>query len=69
MVHKTSVALDEELLNEVRQELGTTTIRDTIDAALREVLRRKARREEIDALTTLDGLDLDDPEILANAWR
>jgi hypothetical protein len=44
------------------------TIKDTIKEAPREVLRAEARRE-VEALTTMDGLDLADPEVMAQAWR
>lgn len=66
---KTSVAIDEDLLDAARAELGTRTVRDTIEKALLEVLRVRARREEVEALTTLDGSDLDDDEVMAGAWR
>ncbi len=37
--------------------------------ALREVERRDARRQEIEALSKMDGLDLADREVMAKAWR
>ena len=39
------------------------------DYAIRRILRRRARREEVKALKRMRGLDLSDPEIMANAWR
>lgn len=66
---KTSVEIDEELLREVRGILHTDTIKDTIDKAFREVVRQVARREEIEALAGMQGMDLDDPEVMARAWR
>ena len=68
-VRKTSVEINEELLSAVQQVLSTTTIKDTIEGALREVLRVKARREEIEALSTMRGIDLTDPVVMARAWR
>lgn len=66
---KTSVEIDERLLDEVRGILATATIRETIEEAFREVVRQRARQEEIAALSTMRGMDLDDPEKMAGAWR
>lgn len=35
----------------------------------REVINKDARRQEIQALAEMDGLDLSDPEVMARAWR
>lgn len=48
--HKTTVELDMEVLERARAVLGTTTIRDTLDAALREVDRFGALRRAADAV-------------------
>lgn len=66
---KTSVAIDASLLEQVQDLLGTRSIRDTIDTALREIVRNEARRQEIAALSEMDGLDLANEEIMAGAWR
>ena len=66
---KTSVEINEDLLSAVQRILATTTIKDTIEEAFREVLRAEARREEVEALVTMKGLDLADPEVMAGAWR
>lgn len=66
---KTSVEINEDLLTEVQRALSTTTIKDTIEEAFREILRAEARREEVEALTEMRGLDLADQEIMARAWR
>jgi Arc/MetJ family transcription regulator len=66
---KTSVEINEELLEEVQRTLSTTTIKDTIEEAFREVLRVVARREEVKALAEMRGMDLADAEIMARAWR
>jgi Arc/MetJ family transcription regulator len=39
---KTLIDVDEELLGRCRQILGTSTKKDTVNAALREVARRDA---------------------------
>jgi Arc/MetJ family transcription regulator len=66
---KTSVEIDEELLDAARKILETTTVRDTVEEAFREVARVEARRQEVEALTRMEELDLADPEIMAGAWR
>jgi len=40
-VRRTTVVLDEELLSEAQEALGTRVVRETIEAGLREVVRRK----------------------------
>ena len=42
---KTSVEIDPEKLNRTREILGTGSIRDTIEAAFREVIRVAAVRD------------------------
>lgn len=42
---KTSVEIDQDRLNRAREILGTTSIRDTIEAAFREVIRVAAVRD------------------------
>ena len=68
-MRKTSVDVDDRLLGQVRDVLGTSSIKETIDGALREVVRVEARRQEIRALAAMDGLDLADEEVMAKAWR
>lgn len=66
---KTSVVIDEDLLEAVQHVLDTRTVRETIEHAFREVLRQRARFDEIEALARMDGLDLADAEVMAGAWR
>jgi len=66
---KTSVVINEELLAAVQAVLDTKTLKDTINRAFLEVLRAQARQEEVAALSSLDGMDLDDDDVMAGAWR
>ena len=66
---KTSVEIDEEIFDAARRILETATVKATIEAALREVARVEARRQEVEALSRMSGLDLANPEIMARAWR
>ncbi|MXZ71051.1 MAG: type II toxin-antitoxin system VapB family antitoxin [Acidobacteria bacterium] len=68
-MRKTSVDIDDHLVEQVRDLLGTSSIKETIDRALREVVRTAARREEIRVLAAMEGLDLADERIMAGAWR
>ena len=69
VMRKTSVEIDDRLIAEARRVMGTSSIKDTIHGALREVVQKEARREEIRALTTMDCLDLADERVMAKAWR
>jgi len=69
MGHRTLVEIDPELLDSAKDILGTTTIKETVDRALREVVRTRAIREHLAQMHTLEGLDLDDPDVMAQAWR
>lgn len=68
-VRKTSVAVDSDLLERAGQVLGTSTVRETIHLALLELVRRRARREEVAALAAMEGMDLADPTTMSGAWR
>lgn len=68
-MRKTSVDVDDLLLEQVRNVLGTSSIEETIDRALREVMRAEARRREIRALAVMEGFDLADEKVMAKAWR
>jgi Arc/MetJ family transcription regulator len=51
---KTSVEVDRDIADEAARILGTTTLRDTIDASLREVVNSR-RRLELVALLAEEG--------------
>lgn len=68
-VRKTSVEINEELLSAVQEVLSTATLKETIEEAFREVLRIEARREEVQALCTMRGMDLADRDVMSRAWR
>lgn len=68
-VRKTTMSIDDEKIARARAILGTHGITDTIEAALREIIRRDAVDRHIERLTTMDGLELDDPDVMARAWR
>jgi len=59
------VDLDDDVLNAARAELGTTTIKDTVNEALRRAIDERKRRTA-KALDALANARLDDR---ADAWR
>lgn len=59
------IDLDEDALGGARAELGTTTIKDTVNEALRRTTAKR-EREVAAALDVLADAQLDDR---ADAWR
>lgn len=59
------IDLDEEMLGAARAELGTATIKDTVNEALRRATLQRNRRTAA-ALDVLANAHLDDR---ADAWR
>lgn len=66
---KITVEVDENLIQQARRVLGTSSVEETVDAALHEVLRGDARWQETRALSEMDGMDLANKEVMAKAWR
>ncbi len=69
VMRKTSVEINDRLMREARRVLGASSIKETIDSALREVVRAEARRQEVRALSRMDGLDLANEGVMSKAWR
>jgi Arc/MetJ family transcription regulator len=69
---KRLVDIDDEILEEARRALGTTTLKDTVNESLRSTAqafrRRKITNEDIQAFVEATE-DLRDPEIMAKAWE
>lgn len=66
VTHRTTIELDEALLEETRKVLGTSGIRETVEGAMREVTRAAKRAQLADRIRTGQGFDRG-PEILAAA--
>ena len=64
-VSKTSVVVDQDIAREAAAILGTKTLRDTIDAALREIVQAKRRLELVALLSTEGRFDFGAAE---EAW-
>lgn len=62
---KTSVEIDRDIVKQAAGLLGTTTLRDTIDRALREVIEATHRIDLLQLLADPDRFDFDAAEA---AW-
>lgn len=65
-VRRTTLEIDDDMLSQVREILGTKGVKDTVDEALREVLRREAGKRLIEWYK--ENEDLHNPEIMSQAW-
>lgn len=66
---KTLIEIDEDYLAAAQRVLGTTTKKDTVNAALREVTALAARRRDLQRLTAHGLPDLDDEDVMRAAWQ
>jgi Arc/MetJ family transcription regulator len=62
---KTSVEIDRDIVRQAAAILGTITLRDTIDASLREVVNAKLRLELVEMFAEPGRFDFDAAE---QAW-
>jgi Arc/MetJ family transcription regulator len=65
-VRRTTLDIDEDMLAKAREILGTRGIKDTVDEALREVVRREAGKRLMAWFK--ENEDLRNPEIMEKAW-
>jgi Arc/MetJ family transcription regulator len=65
---KTALLLDTELVEQVKQLLGTATTTETLDEAMREIIRVRGRARGLERLRRREGLDFE-PEATNGAWR
>lgn len=65
-MRRTTLDIDEVMLAKAKEALGTTGVKDTVNEALLEVVRREAGKRLIKRLK--ENEDLANPEIMARAW-
>lgn len=65
---KRLVDIDDDALDRARRVLGTGTMKDTVNRALQGVIDLDRRRRFLERAAS-DGLDLDDSEVMDDAWR
>jgi Arc/MetJ family transcription regulator len=68
-VAKKLVDIDVDALEEARRILGVDSYKDTVNAGLREIIAAAARRREVERFTDPEPHDVDDPDVVAAAWR
>lgn len=68
-IRKTALMIDDELVGQARELLGTTTTTETLAEALREVIRMHGRARHFDRLRRREGLDFEDPGVTAAGWQ
>jgi Arc/MetJ family transcription regulator len=65
-MRRTTLDIDQDMLSKAREILGTRGVKDTVDEALREVVRVEAGRRLIARYK--DNEDFGNPEIMERAW-
>lgn len=63
---KTTVDIDKQIARQAQDALGTSNLRETVDAALREVVQVQRRLEAIRLLGEVERFDFDQ---VRHAWR
>jgi len=66
---KKLIDIDESTLAQATEILGAVTMKETVNRALTEVVLLAERRTHADRLVHMDGLDLDDDQIMPGAWH
>ena len=66
---KKLVDIDVDTLEEARRILGVESYKDAVNAGLREIIAAAARRRQIERSTDPEPHDIDDPDVVASAWR
>jgi Arc/MetJ family transcription regulator len=66
---RTLIDTNDEALDRAAQLLGTTTKKDTVNAALAQVIALNARREFLDDARAGALADADDESVNHRAWR
>ena len=63
------VDIDGDLLAEAITILGASTMKEAVNRSLEAVVKADRRRQHADRLESMEGLDLDDPAVMSDAWR
>jgi Arc/MetJ family transcription regulator len=70
---KRLVDIEDGLLEQAREALGTSTIKETVTAALRQAVRSSQRRARLDDVAlqrfSSAAADLGDENVMAAAWQ
>lgn len=66
---KRLIDVDDGDLARAREILGASTMKETVNRALAEVVELAERRAHAQRLATMEGLDLADDAVMDDAWR
>lgn len=66
---KTSFEIDFTKVDAAREILRTKSLTETVDAALDEVIKLEQRQRLVDILFEPGALELEEPSVMAGAWR
>ena len=69
MPRRTSIIVDDALLEEAQQALGTRGLKETVYAALNEAIRSRRRRQLLERLRDPAGIDDDALRQARDEWR
>ena len=65
---KRLVDIDDNVLQQARTALGDVTIKEAVNAGLREICDRRKRRHLFHRIQALARSDLGDPTVMRDAW-
>lgn len=68
-VTKRLVDIDDDLLEQVRQIVGASTMKEAVNGALQHVVDFDLRVRHVERLRSMEGIDLGDDELMRDAWR
>jgi Arc/MetJ family transcription regulator len=72
-VTKRLVDIEDSLLEQAREALRTTTIKETVTTALQQAVASRQRQARVDEAAlqhfAAAAADLRDPEVMTAAWR
>lgn len=66
MSRRTTIEIEDALLNQAQKALGTKGLKETVDKAFRDVVRRHLRERLAERILTGTGIDRS-PEFLAES--
>ena len=69
MKRRTTIEIDDELVNQAKAVLGTKGLRDTVEAALDEIVKSALRERLIRRLQDPEGIDWDALMEARRSWR
>ena len=68
-MRKTTIEIDDTLVQQAGAVLGTRGLKATVQRALEEIVKRDLRLRHLERLREMRELDLDKPEVMEAAWR